>query len=166
MKYKERTTLFIKSALVLSFLISCVFFTIGVVYDAVPAALLGTPFFVNCIVFFHEIGHVVACKLCRTNVNEIRIPLFTIGKKAISVNTDIRGGFYCSFIKVKNNVAIYLFGPLFSLIFSIITYILLLFLNGRVLTIVTIVSFLHFAKSLVPTGNSDMNMVLNELREE
>lgn len=163
---KEHITLFIKPALVLAFLISGAFFLIGIVYDSVPTALLGTPFFVNCIVSFHEIGHVVACKLCRTNVNEIRVPLFTISKNTISVNTDIRKGFYCSFTKVKNNVTIYLFGPLFSLLFLIVSYASLLFLNGRVLTIVTIVSFLHFVKSLVPIGNSDMNMVLKELRKE
>ena len=166
MKNKKPSSLFIKFMLILTCLISGSLFIVGIVYDTIPIALLGAPFLVNVVVFFHEIGHAFACKLCRTNVNEICIPLLTIRKKSISVNTDIRKGFYCAFVKTKNNVAIYLFGPLFSLLFSIIVYVFWLLLNGRVLAIVTIASFLHFIKSIVPIGNSDMNMAIKELRKE
>ena len=166
MNKNKKPTLFIRTVCLVCFLISSACFIVGCIRGSMALIFIGIPCYINILVLIHELGHATGCMIRKAEIIEIRTPILTIKNKSVMFLQDKNIEAYCSFKKKKNNTLIFAFGPLFSFAFSIIMACLWLWLKGNVALTLAIVSTLHFAKSIIPIGNSDMNMILAERRKE
>lgn len=150
--------------LVLLYGISGLLFVLSICTDRLVFGLLGMPFFLLAVSVIHELGHAVGCAINKNVVTSIRTALFTIEKRRVSVNEELRFGGHCAFLKSENDALVYLCGPLASLVCFLAC--LGWWLGTRPSTtalLCMLVTGLHVLKNGVPHGHNDLRLFLKEL---
>jgi len=144
---------------ILSF--ACFLWGLFIGYSA-AAAVGALPFWVLLCAAVHEGGHCLGCAATGQRILGVRLPMFDIGDSTVSLRPAYSPVSYCRFRKGKHSRAVYLMGPVLSLLLWILLFLLYRAFPSLTLLSGSIVAFLVLAANAIPFRHNDMAMVLRE----
>lgn len=144
------------------YIFSCICYILSFLTESVLLLIISIPFLLFICAMIHEAGHCIGCYINSNKITRVVTPFLTYCDGKFGVANTISPKSYCSFVKGKNDSLVYIFGPMMSLIFAVLSGLIYYVLGSKALMLLTVIAIIILLINIIPGKNGDLTKYFNE----